>query len=163
MFSLCGFICVHQCFKNSNHDKWLLMYSTIAQRYVGYCRVVGITTTVNTYIDIYCSLVSHTVVLSTAAASCNLKYICYWFHPSGVDQTTVGKWMPVESCAAGCSVRRQLMVLSPSWEPNAVAAILAAQLGRSDLAMHRSPWVQGSVALWSKVVTTFDAGSDWCS
>jgi hypothetical protein len=68
--------------------------------------------------------------------------------------------MPVESCAAGCSVRRQLMVLSPSWEPNAVAAILAAQLGRSDLAMHRSPWVQGSVALWSKVVTTFDAGSD---
>ena len=33
----------------------------------GHCRVVGITTTVNTYTDIYCSLVSHTVVLNPAA------------------------------------------------------------------------------------------------
>ena len=57
---------------------------------MGYCRVVGNTTTVNTYIDIYCSLVSRIVVLSTATENRNLKCFCYWFHPSGVDQTIVG-------------------------------------------------------------------------
>ena len=55
---------------------------------VGYCRVVGNTTTVNTYIDIYCS---RTVVLSTVAESRNLKCVWHWFHPSGVDQTEIGE------------------------------------------------------------------------
>ena len=56
---------------------------------MGYCRVVRITTTVSTYIDIYCSLVSHRVVLSTAAESRTLKCICFWFNPGGVDHLTV--------------------------------------------------------------------------
>ena len=59
--------------------------------HVGYCRVLGITTTVNTYVDIYCSLVSRTVVLSTVAEKHTLNCICYWFHPSGVDEMTVGE------------------------------------------------------------------------
>ena len=37
-------------------------------------------------------------MLSTAAESRNLKCICYWFHPNGVDQKRVGKWVPVGSC-----------------------------------------------------------------
>ena len=57
----------------------------------GILRVVGITTTVHTYIDIYCSLVSHTVVLSTAGKCCNLKCVYYWFNLGGVDQMTVGE------------------------------------------------------------------------
>ena len=60
-------------------------------QYVGYCRVVGNTTTDTTYIDIYCSLVSCTAALSTATESCNLKCVCHCFHPSGVDQTMVGE------------------------------------------------------------------------
>ena len=62
---------------------------------LGYCRVIGNTTTVNTYIDIYCSLVSHTVVLSTVAESHGLTRICYWSHASSVDQLTLGEGLLV--------------------------------------------------------------------
>jgi len=65
---------------------------------------------------------------------------------SGVHKSTVGKGMSVggcavgmcvESCVAGCSVRRQLTALVPSWEPDAVAESLATELGSSGIALRR--------------------------
>lgn len=47
--------------------------------------------------------------------------------------------MRVESCAAGCSVRRRLTALVTSQEPDAVAESLAAELGSSGIALHRCP------------------------
>ena len=138
---------------------------------MGYCRVVRNKTTVNTYIDIYCSLVSRTVVLSTAAESHNLKCICCWCHPSGVDQMMEGEWMPVESCAAGCSIGRQLTVLVPSREPDVVVASLVVELGRSGIVLCCSPYVWSSMTVRSDVVTPFvqrvltpfgDTYSFWC-
>ena len=58
--------------------------------YVGYYRVVGITTTVNIYTDIYCNLVSCTEVLNAAAEGRGLIHVCYWYHTSSVDQSMVG-------------------------------------------------------------------------
>ena len=43
--------------------------------------------------------------------------------------------MPVASCAAGCSVRRRLTALAASRGPDAVAAGLAAELGRCRVAL----------------------------
>ena len=63
--------------------------------------------------------------------------------------------MPVKSCTAGCSVEIRVTVLVSSREPNAVAASLAAELGRSGVALRRSPQVRGSVAVRSNVVTPF--------
>ena len=79
--------------------------------------------------------------------------VCYWFHPSSVDQTTVCERMPVESCAAGCSVERQLMVLATCQELDAIRASLAAELGRSGRALRLSPQVRGSVVVHSNVIT----------
>jgi len=45
----------------------------------------------------------------------------------------------VESCAAGCCVGRQLTALVQSWELDAVVESLAAELGSSGIALHRSP------------------------
>lgn len=67
---------------------------------------------------------------------------------SGVDQSTVGKRMPVgdcamgmrvESCAAGCSVGRRLTALGPSRDPDAVVESLAAELGSSSIVLHHFP------------------------
>jgi hypothetical protein len=86
--------------------------------YVVYCRVVGITTTVYTYIDIYCSLVSRTVVLNAATESHGLIRVCYWSQASSVYQSTGDEGMLVrlqlaagpivvlgmtgQCCVAGC-------------------------------------------------------------
>lgn len=47
-----------------------------------YCKVVGITTTVNTYIDIHCGLANDTEVLHAVAESHGLNHVCYWSHAS---------------------------------------------------------------------------------
>jgi len=47
--------------------------------------------------------------------------------------------MRMESCAAGCSVRRWLVALVPSQEPDAVAESLAAELENSSIALCHCP------------------------
>jgi len=67
---------------------------------------------------------------------------------SSVDQSAVGKRMSVrgcavgmhmESCAAGCSVRRWLAALVPSQKLDAVAESLAAELESSLIALCHCP------------------------
>ena len=55
---------------------------------MGYSRVVGMTTIVNTYIDTYCSLVCCTEVLNAVVESHGLICACCWSLTSSVDQST---------------------------------------------------------------------------
>ena len=83
-----------------------------------FCKVVGITTTVNTYIDIYCSLASRTEVLYAVAESHGLICVCYRSHTSSVNHLTVDEgllvgdaWRRTAECTfdwCWCSVLVQL-------------------------------------------------------
>ena len=128
---------------------------------VGYCMVDGITTVVNRYIDIYCSLVSHTVVLSTAAESCGLIWVCYWSHSSSVDHLMVGVGMLV------WDVRQRTVECSSGWKW-LDAGLVAASIRSHGCAGYGRPalrrWVPSGMAVWPNIVlmifTSFDVGTE---
>ena len=103
--------------------------------------VVRITTTVNTYIDIYCSLVSHTAVSSTAAESRGLVCVCYWSHARSVDRSMVGEGMPVGDALLS---QRRIAECSCGWKQLGTGPVAASSryhgcAGCGRTALRRSP------------------------
>ena len=116
---------------------------------MGYCRVVGITIPVNTYSDIYRSLVSHIVVLIAAVESCGLIHVCYWSHANGVDQSMVGKGMLVgdaQQRTAECSCDWKWLSVGPVAASSRSVAVLG-MAGQCYVARYRAVWSCGQTVL----------------